>query len=41
MQIDGLGICDIRLDNLALLDKWRWKLVFNVTALWRDIFLVR
>lgn len=26
-KMDGLAVCDMRLVNLALLGKWRWRLL--------------
>jgi hypothetical protein len=33
----GLGIRDLRRVNLSLLAKWRWKLRFNDSELWKDV----
>ncbi|GAU42324.1 hypothetical protein TSUD_25500 [Trifolium subterraneum] len=37
----GLGIRDLRYVNLALLGKWRWRLLDVGQGIWRDIILVR
>ncbi|MCI24373.1 cytochrome P450 [Trifolium medium] len=37
----GLGVRDLRSVNLALLDKWRWRLLFEGQGTWRDILLAR
>jgi hypothetical protein len=37
----GLGIRDIRLVNLSLLAKWRWKLLSNEFAGWKEILMAK
>ncbi|GAU10160.1 hypothetical protein TSUD_418630, partial [Trifolium subterraneum] len=37
----GLGVRDLRAVNLALLGKWRWRLISGGVGLWRDIILAR
>ncbi|MCI08317.1 putative ribonuclease H protein, partial [Trifolium medium] len=37
----GLGVIDLRAVNLALLGKWRWRLISGGVGLWRDIILAR
>jgi hypothetical protein len=32
----GLGVKDIRLMNVSLLAKWRWRLLEDGTALWKE-----
>ncbi|KEH37317.1 transmembrane protein, putative [Medicago truncatula] len=32
----GLGVKDIRLMNVSLLAKWRWRLIDGDTALWKE-----
>jgi len=34
---DGLGIIDLRVFNLALLDKWIWRLGYDKDCLWKEI----
>ncbi|PNX79587.1 ribonuclease H, partial [Trifolium pratense] len=33
----GLGVRDLRMVNLALLGKWRWRLISGAGGLWKDI----
>jgi hypothetical protein len=33
----GLGVRDVRLVNISLLAKWRWKLLDNTQAVWKDV----
>jgi hypothetical protein len=33
----GLGVKDIRLMNVILLAKWRWRLLDGAAALWKDV----
>jgi len=35
----GLGIRDIRKFNLALLAKWRWRLVSDEEGRWKDLLV--
>ncbi|MCI57449.1 ribonuclease H protein, partial [Trifolium medium] len=37
----GLGVRDLRVVNLALLGKWRWRLLCGGQGIWRDILLAR
>jgi len=35
----GLGIRDIRLVNLSLLSKWRWRFLQNEGTLWKEVLI--
>jgi hypothetical protein len=35
----GLGVRDIRVVNISLLTKWRWKLLQNDNALWKEVLV--
>ncbi|KAK2420573.1 hypothetical protein QL285_031284 [Trifolium repens] len=37
----GLGIRDLRLVNISLLTKWRWKLLSCERALWKDVVIAK
>ncbi|GAU10016.1 hypothetical protein TSUD_288060 [Trifolium subterraneum] len=37
----GLGVRDLRVVNLALLGKWRWRIISGGVGIWRDIILAR
>lgn len=37
----GLGFRDVRLMNLSLLAKWKWRLLQGDNALWREVLVVR
>ncbi|GAU44056.1 hypothetical protein TSUD_399540 [Trifolium subterraneum] len=37
----GLGVRDLRALNLALVGKWRWRLISGGVGLWRDIIFAR
>ncbi|PNX89313.1 ribonuclease H, partial [Trifolium pratense] len=37
----GLGVKDVRVMNLSLLDKWRWRILLNERCLWRDVIVAR
>jgi hypothetical protein len=33
----GLGVRDVRVVNISLLSKWRWRLLDNTNAVWKDV----
>jgi hypothetical protein len=33
----GLGVRDVRIINISLLAKWRWRLLVNDDALWKEV----
>ncbi|GAU38652.1 hypothetical protein TSUD_276920 [Trifolium subterraneum] len=35
----GLGVRDIRLVNISLLSKWRWRLLLPGRSLWKDVLV--
>jgi hypothetical protein len=35
----GLGVRDIRAVNISLLSKWRWKLLDNSQAVWKEVLV--
>ena len=35
----GLGVRDVRAVNLSLLAKWRWRLLNEENALWKDVLV--
>jgi hypothetical protein len=35
----GLGVRDVRMVNLSLLAKWRWRLLDNTQAVWKDVLI--
>ncbi|KAK2426239.1 hypothetical protein P8452_40952 [Trifolium repens] len=37
----GLGIRDLRLVNLSLLAKWRWKLLSSEDEVWKNVMMAR
>jgi hypothetical protein len=37
----GLGIRDLRLVNLSLLAKWRWKLLSHEKEVWKDVIIAK
>jgi hypothetical protein len=37
----GLGIRDLRLVNLSLLAKWRWKLLSNDDEVWKNVIVAK
>lgn len=37
----GLGVKDIRVMNLSLLAKWRWRLLSGEKALWKEVLVER
>jgi hypothetical protein len=37
----GLGVSDIKVVNVSLLAKWRWKLLNDEPALWKDVLIAK
>lgn len=37
----GIGIKDVRVMNVSLLVKWRWRLLDGEIALWKDVLEVK
>jgi hypothetical protein len=37
----GLGVKDVRVMNLSLLAKWRWRILQNERSLWREVIADR
>jgi hypothetical protein len=37
----GLGVRDIRIVNVSLLAKWRWRLLQSEPALWKEVIVVK
>jgi hypothetical protein len=37
----GLGVRDIRIVNVSLLTKWRWKLLQSEPALWKEVIVAK
>ncbi|MCH80733.1 LINE-1 reverse transcriptase like, partial [Trifolium medium] len=37
----GLGVKDVRIMNLSLLAKWRWRILQNECSLWREVIAAR
>ncbi|PNX71927.1 ribonuclease H [Trifolium pratense] len=37
----GLGVRDVRIVNLSLLTKWRWRLLLPGRALWKDVLVAK
>ncbi|GAU33092.1 hypothetical protein TSUD_259430 [Trifolium subterraneum] len=37
----GLGVRDVRLVNLSLLTKWRWRLLLPGNALWKEVLVAK
>lgn len=35
----GLGVCDVRILNVSLLAKWKWRLVDEEEVLWKDVLV--
>jgi hypothetical protein len=33
----GLGVRDVRVVNMSLLAKWRWRLLDNKPGVWKDV----
>jgi hypothetical protein len=33
----GLGVRDVRVVNISLLSKWRWRLLDNTNVVWKDV----
>ncbi|CAL5211702.1 unnamed protein product [Lathyrus oleraceus] len=40
-KLGGLGVCDLRLINLALLGKWKWRLLLGASGISCDILTAR
>ncbi|PNY14484.1 cysteine-rich receptor-like protein kinase, partial [Trifolium pratense] len=40
-SVGGLGVRDLRLTNISLLAKWRWKLLQPHDELWKDIVVAK
>ncbi|MCH85824.1 ribonuclease H protein [Trifolium medium] len=40
-RVRGLGVRDLRLVNLAMLGKWRWRLLSEGAGLWKDILVTK
>jgi hypothetical protein len=36
-RMGGLGVRDVRVVNISLLAKWRWRLLSNDNAIWKDV----
>jgi hypothetical protein len=37
----GLGVRDLRLVNISLLSKWKWKLLSRENELWKEVVMAR
>jgi hypothetical protein len=37
----GLGVRDLRLVNISLLTKWRWKLLSSVNEVWKEVIVAK
>lgn len=37
----GLGVRDVRVVNLSLLAKWRWRLIYDGNALWKEVLIAK
>jgi hypothetical protein len=37
----GLGIKDLRLVNISLLTKWRWKLLSHDDEVWKEVVVAK
>jgi hypothetical protein len=37
----GLGVRDLRLVNISLLTKWRWKLLNGVNEIWKEVIVAK
>jgi hypothetical protein len=37
----GLDVRDVRVVNISLLTKWRWKLLCEVPALWKQVLVAK
>jgi hypothetical protein len=37
----GLGVRDIRIVNVSLLEKWRWRLLASGNALWKEVLMAK
>jgi len=40
-ELGGLGVKDVRLMNLSLLAKWRWRLLDGEYGLWKEVLVER
>jgi hypothetical protein len=37
--LGGFGVRDVRVVNISLLSKWRWRLLENNQAVWKDVIM--
>jgi hypothetical protein len=37
----GLGVRDIRVVNISLLAKWRWRLMVSSNVLWKEVLMAK
>lgn len=35
----GLGLRDVRVANLSILAKWRWRLIQGDNGMWKDVLI--
>lgn len=40
-KLEGLGVCNLQLINLALLGKWKWRLLLGASGISGDILTAR
>ncbi|KAL4385847.1 hypothetical protein GQ457_15G018850 [Hibiscus cannabinus] len=40
-KFGGLGVVDLRLRNLSLLEKWAWRFATELSLLWRAVLVVK
>ncbi|MCI73363.1 putative non-LTR retroelement reverse transcriptase, partial [Trifolium medium] len=40
-DVAGLGIRDLRLVNVSLLAKWRWKLLSHDYEVWKEVIVAK
>ncbi|GAU26541.1 hypothetical protein TSUD_361750 [Trifolium subterraneum] len=40
-RMGGLGVRDVRLVNLSLLAKWRWRLLLPGSSLWKEVLVAK